>query len=368
MMAKVLADLLGYHPAFPGDLAMTFRAAPALVAVLLAVASARPAQACSPPLPGVYDSTPKSGATYPANAAIFFSGYDVSLDDVTVTVDGKPATLAPATIPSGGASLVVVVQPMPEPGQVVAIQGTFCQPGFQCPVYSLSFTAAPPDTTAPGAPKVVGFNVHDYVDFKSSGGDCQSDSDLAYWVEVETPPLEAGGSPVLQRIEAYRDPGLTDFVFGRARIVAGGEKQVVAFHVLASELAGKSPADAFCFRATIVDAAGNAGPDSAEVICKPCYVRVDDGPSTGFGAPPEPTWSADDVHPGGACDPGGEGGSGGSGGEGGEGGSGGGPQVIGGCGCRVGGGETGADMMGGVLAMMGVVAGMVRRRRAVRAR
>ncbi|APR77486.1 Hypothetical protein A7982_02833 [Minicystis rosea] len=344
---------------------MTFRTVPVFAAVLLAVASARPARACSPPSPGVYDSTPKNGATYPANAAIFFSGYDVSLDDVTVTVDGQPATLAKATLTSSPATLSVVVQPAPEPGQVVAIQGTFCGSGFQCPVYSLSFTAAPPDTTAPGAPKVIAFNVHDYVDFKSSGGDCQSNSDLAYWVEMETPALEAGGSPFLQRIEAYRDAGLTDFVFGTTRFVEGGTKQVISFHVLASELAGASPADAFCFRSTIVDAAGNAGPDSAEVICKPCHVRIDDEPSTSFGAPPEPAWSSDDIYPGGACDPGGPGtggaGTGGSG-AGGDGGSDE-AQVIGGCGCRVGEGEGGAGTMGGALAMIGAAVRVLRRRK-----
>ena len=36
------------------------------------------ADACSPPPPGLTGSTPKSGDTYPANAALFFEGFSTS--------------------------------------------------------------------------------------------------------------------------------------------------------------------------------------------------------------------------------------------------------------------------------------------------
>ena len=54
------------------------------------------ADACSPPLPGVTGSIPKDGETYPANAAIYFQGYNIGLGSVTVTVDGQPASFTPA--------------------------------------------------------------------------------------------------------------------------------------------------------------------------------------------------------------------------------------------------------------------------------
>lgn len=67
-----------------------------MAALATAGVAALPASACPPALPGLTGSVPKSGETYPANAAVFLFGAQVSLDDVAVTVDGEPASLVPA--------------------------------------------------------------------------------------------------------------------------------------------------------------------------------------------------------------------------------------------------------------------------------
>ncbi|MDC3960782.1 hypothetical protein [Polyangium jinanense] len=307
-----------------------------VAAVALIPAASQPARACPPPLPGLSNHIPESGATYPANAALFFWGHSISLDAVTVTVDGNPASFVPTgdAVLTGLGGFAVRIDPTPSLGQVVKVSGNFCTPDVTCEPKSIAFTASAPDTTSPAPVKSLLFNVYDYPDFKSSGGDCQIDSDLAYFLHVDTDAPEAGAAPEVWRVEAFRDAAMQDLAFERS-VRAGS---MIRFQKLALELQGAEPATAFKFRVTTHDAAGNKG--GSWVVSSPCHVRVDP-PGTSQWPPDEPMWTAADVHPGGVCDEGGSGGAGG-GGSGGAGGSGG----TGGSGSGSGGGSGGAGGSG----------------------
>lgn len=342
------------------------------LAALALTASPPRAEACSPPLPGLYGSLPADGASYPANAALFFSGYDVTLDDTTVTVAGQPATLTTAGTP-GGLGLSALIVPAPQAGDEVIIEGTFCPAGSGCPSKKITFTATAPDTTPPKGADAASFDVYDYADYHSSGGDCTSDSDLAEWVQLKGPTPDAGGSPVIFTLEAYRDAGLTDLVFTRSGFLPETGQAEVELRLFAADLGGKSAPEALCFHVSTKDAAGNPAPSLTEspvVVCKPCNYRVSDAPNTGFGPPPEPMWSGADAYPGGPCDPHASTGAGGNypdaglttGSGGGS--SGGNDEVIGGCSCQVGDEAGGAGAsLGGIALVAAAMARAGRRRR-----
>jgi len=279
-------------------------------AFALVYAAPQPADACTPPLPGLYNHIPENGATYPVNAALFFSGHSISLDAVTVTVDGNLASFVPVADPAlqGLAGFVVRIDPTPSIGQVVKVSGDFCTPGATCEPVSISFTTSAPDTTAPEPVKNLLFNVYDYPDFKASVGDCQSDSDLAYFLHADTAAAAADAAPEVWRVEAFRDAAMQDLAFTRS-VFAGG---ALRFYKLAQELKGAEPATAFTFRVTTHDAAGQSSESS--VVSLPCHVRVDPPGMTQW-TPDEPMWTTADVHPGGVCDASGSGGGGGSGGD-----------------------------------------------------
>ncbi|MDI1448760.1 hypothetical protein [Polyangium sp. 6x1] len=303
-------------------------------AALVAVAAPQPARACPPPLPGLSNHIPENGATYPMNAALFFSGHSISLDAVTVTVDGNPASLVPVAdeVLKGLGGFVVRIDPTPSVGQVVKVAGDFCTPGETCEPKSIVFTTSAPDTTAPAPVKSLSFDVYDYPDFKSSGGDCQSDSDLAYFLHVDADDAADGAAPEVWRVEAFRDAAMQDLAFSRS-LFAGS---AIRFYKLALELAGAEPATAFTFRVTTHDAAGQSGGSS--VVSLPCHVRVDPPGMAPQWTPDEPMWTTADILPGGACD-----GSGGGGGSGGSGGSGGGNGGAGGSGGAAGNGGAGGS-------------------------
>lgn len=347
--------------------------ASSLAALSLFAAPPR-AHACSPPLPGLYGSVPADGGTYPANAALFFNGYDVTLDDTTVTVAGQAAVLTTAGTPSGlGLSARIV--PEPKAGDEVVIEGTFCPPGTGCENKKITFTATAPDTTPPGGADAASFDVYDYDDYKSSGGDCSSDSDLAEWVQMKGPTPDPAGSPVIFTLGAYRDEGLTDLVFTRTGFLGATGQATVELRLMVSQLGGKSAPEALCFHVTTVDAAGNVAPSLTEVpivICKPCNYRVSDAPTTGFGPPPEPVWNSGDAYAGGPCNPNGTTGAGGNFPDGGlttgSGGTGGGgeDQVIGGCSCQVGDDVNGAGAsLAGIALLAGAMVRLGRKRRAL---
>jgi MYXO-CTERM domain-containing protein len=327
------------------------------------------AEACSPPYPGLSGSIPANDETYPANAAVFLLGFGISLDDVTVTVDSAPATLKLAgdILPDGLGNTSVLVDPTPAAGQTVVLSGTFCPTDLMCQPQTITFVTSAPDTAAPEPPTGLTFDVHDYPDFKSGGGDCQSDSDLAYWVTTMAKPESEGGAPLLLTVEGFRDAGFTDLATTTTTFMQVAPV-TLGIRMVASALGGESAPEALCFRATIQDAAGNAAAEPISA-CKPCSYRKDEeGAEPNFFPPSEPMWGVADIYPGGPCDAGLGVGGGGAGGNGGGGSDNGGGETdeAGGCGCRIGGGATrgAAEDAAGFMAMSLLGLGLARRRRA----
>jgi hypothetical protein len=201
----------------------------ALTALTAGFAAPR-AQACSPLPSGVFGTIPADGLKYPGNAAVILQGQGLSLTDASVTVDGQPATLKDVSKAffSEVGLFGVTVEPTPTAGQSVVITGTFCGVGSGCPPVSLHYQATAPNTVAPTSIDLVGFDVHDYVDFKSGGGDCQSDSDFAWWIQLKSqvPDLATSGAKIY-RIEGYADASLaggplvtsTGFIDGTGQVV-----------------------------------------------------------------------------------------------------------------------------------------------------
>lgn len=345
------------------------RALFALVSSLTALAAlthAPSAIACEPPLPGLTSSIPPAGSTYPSNGAIFFIGFDISLANVTVTANALPGpyALKPTSFPSDLGLSATLDPPVPA-GHTATISGDFCvQPGFCQPV-TIDVAMGLPDTEPPAPVQLTSFNVYDYIDYKSSGGDCTSDSDVAYWLKLQAPAPTFDSAQVFYTVEAYRDASLQDLVITRSGFVQSEGEISVELRLMASQLGGKPAAEALCFVVKTQDAAGNTPDETSAVLCKPCFSRVGVTPDMGFGPPPEPQWTAADAYPGGPCDMGTSSSS--SGGAGGGGGSGGGGDgdSFGGCGCRTSSeGSTGAALS--LALALSAIGAAARRRRARR--
>lgn len=255
-----------------------------------------PASACAPLPPGLESSKPGgSGSSLPANAAILLFGFPLSLDAITVTVDDAPATLQEVELADGFADLAVRIDPQPMPGQWVVLDGNFC-PDSECEPSTLSFSVTEPDTAAP-APTVADafFAVYDHVDFVSSGGDCQSDSDLTFYVHV--PGVAPGTSDAATIVSASWDPdGEGPAGFRRTRL-ASDDPTLLTISVTAAELGGADPAE-LCLTITTTDAAGNSA--APFELCNACYLR-EDSEVHDVGTPPEPTWTDAEAVPGSAC-------------------------------------------------------------------
>ncbi|XXT15123.1 hypothetical protein WME94_33225 [Sorangium sp. So ce429] len=293
------------------------------------------AGACSPPLAGLTGTFPESGGTLPGNAAIFFEGYSISLDGVLVTVDGEPASLALVTdVPTAGYRIVARIEPAPSEGQAIAIEGDFCNPVESCGVKRIELTAGAADTEAPPGPSGLSFDLHDHADFKSSGGDCQLDTDLTWWLTAEGEVAQGDEAPVISTIEVFRDDTFTDPLFSLSRFMNAASLSI-AIGQTVEVLDGADAPEALCFRATAMDTAGNVAGETVHA-CRPCYYRKD--PATAQPSsttPPEPAWTEADIYPGGTCDSGMGPGSVGAGGSGGVGGS----DSAGGAGAGSGGGD-----------------------------
>lgn len=305
----------------------SFFFASTVAVVLFASSDARP---CSPPLPGLTGSIPADGESYPANAALTFQGFGLALDDVEVTIDGTPAGLVPASSLAelGGGLLAwpnaALVDPAPAAGQTVVLRGTFCDAGSAsggCTEKTISYTATAPDAAPPAKPEGVSYDVHDYVDFKSSGGDCQSDSDVAYWLHLPGVARTPDVARVAYRVDVFRDAALTQAALSDTFYANDGSSDV-GLRALASALAGTALADA-CVRVQAFDLSGNVAAE-ATVVCDPCHVRADPAGEAPDSSPSQPAWGTADLWPGGVCaSTGGTGGAGGSSGAGGAGGTGG---------------------------------------------
>lgn len=250
------------------------------------------AAACGAPEPGLTSTTPADGATYPANAALLFNGFDISLDAVTVTVDGAPATLVPAGFVSGFADFEVAIEPQPTPGQTVVVSGSFC-PDWSCPETSLTFTAGEPDLSAPvPVPEAAFFGVFDHADFMSSGGDCLFDSDMTFYLHTEQ--SAADGAP--QRIYAEWQPQGPGGFWGTA--LTDGTSATLRMSITANNLADADPTRDVCFTVSVADAAGNKA--EPYTVCPACFFRKDEA-EVDDPTPSEPAWTEADAVPGSPC-------------------------------------------------------------------
>ncbi|WP_437573560.1 hypothetical protein [Sorangium sp. So ce887] len=285
-----------------------------IAALACTLATESSADACSPPLSGLTGTFPESGGTLAANAAVFFSGYSISLDGVSVTVDGAPASLvAMPDVRASGYSLAARIEPSPGEGQAIVIEGDFCEPLEGCDAARIELTAGAADTDAPPGPRGLSFDVHDHVDFESGGGDCQLDTDLSFWVTAEGESAGSGEAPVIYTIEAFRDDTFTDLVLSESRLM-NAASVTLGIGRTADVLDGADAPEALCFRAAAMDTAGNVAGETVHA-CKPCYYRKDpDTAQPGSTPPSEPAWAEADIYPGGTCDSGMGPGSGGAGG------------------------------------------------------
>ncbi|MBK9259576.1 MAG: hypothetical protein IPM54_07020 [Polyangiaceae bacterium] len=270
-----------------------------LASTFAATAAIMPADAlaCGAPQPGLTSHIPADGAWYPANGIVLFDGYSISLEQVTVTVDGAPATLvdASSSFSTHVAALAVRVSPKPMPEQKVTISGAFCA---GCAPESFTFTARADDLVAPEGVVSAEYGVHDYPDFKSGGGDCQSDSDMGIWVHAQTIPANEEEAPSIIQVEAFADTALTKPLGSKSSVISTPEF-VWGYRVTTDALQGATPTNV-CFRLSTKDLSGNDGPEPI-VLCNACYTRTEAG-SMAFSPPSEPTWGESDIIKGGPCD------------------------------------------------------------------
>jgi len=256
------------------------------------------AHACSPIPPGLTSHIPADGAYYPANGIVLFDGSSISLDQVTVTVDGVPAMLVDASsaFATNVSALAVRISPKPNPDQKVTISGSFCA---GCAAESFTFTARADDLVAPEGAFSAYYSVHDYADFKSGGGDCQFDSDLGLWVHAQTSPSSEEEAPTVIQIEAFADSALTKPIGSRGALITTTEF-VWGYRVTTASLQGANPTGV-CFRLSTKDLSGNDGP-TPTVLCNACYTRTETQASMTGLPPDEPTWGEADAIKGGPCD------------------------------------------------------------------
>lgn len=243
---------------------------------------------------GVTSHVPADGAWYPANGIVLIDGFDISLDQVTVTVDGTAATLVDASSEFSAhvSTFAVRVSPKPMPDQKVTISGSFCA---GCAAESFTFTVRADDLVAPEGVVSAEYGVHDYADFKSGGGDCKSDSDMALWVHAQTIPANEEEAPAVLQVEAFADSALSKPLGSNSEVISTSEF-VWGYRVTTAELQGASPTKV-CFRLSTKDLSGNDGPEPT-VLCDACYLRTD----AEEGAPGQPTWGEADAIKGGPCD------------------------------------------------------------------
>ncbi|WP_437605248.1 hypothetical protein WMF20_29355 [Sorangium sp. So ce834] len=329
-----------------------------IAALAFPLAMEASADACGMPYPGLTEVFPESGGSTPGNAALFFAGHALSLDAVSVTVDGEPASLVAAPdVPAAGYDLVARIEPPPGEGQAIVIEGSFC-PDEGCEATRIELTAGAADTEAPPAPSGLSFDLYDYADSRPSSGSCASHSDLAWWVTAEGEAAGPGASPVIYTVEAFRDVRFTEPVFSTSQLTTAASV-TMAIHRTVDVLAGIDAPTALCFRATAMDAAGNAAGEAVHA-CRPCFYRKD--PETAQASssrPSEPAWTEEDVYPGGTCDSGTEPGSGGGDGGGDE------DAAVRGCSCRAAGerGPGGEGALGGAALALLACATRARRRK-----
>ena len=282
-----------FAPLLPSSLSRPLAAAALVGAFALVAGAPRSADACGAPEPALTSTTPSNGATYPANAALLFQGFDITLDAVTVKVDDQPAELVPAGFASGWASIAVRVEPAPQVGQTVVVSGEFCEFG-DCGPVTLTYTAGEPDLIAPTpVAEASRFTVYDHADFESSGGDCLSNSELTVYVRVmQDAPGAAEAPGVVSAVWSKGSGFFSDFT------ITSSETASMSVAIELSQLDGNDPRSEVCVTVVATDLAGNAAEPFE--ICPACFYRKDEGENDG-GPVPEPAWTDADAVPGSAC-------------------------------------------------------------------
>ncbi|WAS99183.1 MYXO-CTERM sorting domain-containing protein [Nannocystis punicea] len=262
----------------------------------------RLADACGATPSELRETVPADGDTYPANAALMFWGDGLSVDKVTVTIDGEPAALVPAPLVEGLGALAVKVEPEPLPGQVVVVAGEFCDENDNCPA-SITFTAGEPDVTVP-APVVEAsfFAVFEHAPLILPGGcDGGFQVDQTIYVHLEQPAPTAGEAASF--FEVTWDPG-EEFEPSALRRTARALEPTTILPIAlpADRFGGADVSTDVCFEVVARDAAGNAS--APFELCPPCFMRADAAPLPDSSeAPPEPLWTEADAVPGSACAP-----------------------------------------------------------------
>jgi len=247
-------------------------------------------------MPGLYGSVPAQGETYPGNAAVNLSGYELSLDKVVASVDGAPASLAQISYVPGyfQDQVLAKVTPTPQLGQTVVISGNFCADNgyygddYFCEPQSLSYVAGAHDLVAPQASLDVRYDVHTHPDREPSNS-CENYSDATVYVRLKGTPAQPGESPVV----------VTVSVLGQVRqLILQQLEQTVTFELSDYELKGAQP-EQLSVLLSVSDAAGNAlGQSGASAACRLSKEApvMDDGWSWS-----EPDWSKAQVVQGGPC-------------------------------------------------------------------
>ncbi len=234
--------------------------APGLLAAGL-VGNPSTAEACSEPLPTFDGTIPADGDRYPGDAALLVLGgassQDAVLEQVAVTVDGEPAALIPATdLPA----LAFRVEPMPAPGQVVTLEGNFCDRHWDPCEASVTYTADNPLEQPP--PAVVDLRYDAVVGSRYEGitslcEECWTDqSGAAYSVQGQ---LDAapGDVPLFLRYRVSRatDPENTIADWGhRLRSASFDGRYNLGDNVFEGNECG-----IVCVEVQALDAAGNLG-------------------------------------------------------------------------------------------------------------
>jgi MYXO-CTERM domain-containing protein len=264
-----------------------------------------PAEACSPPQPGLYDTFPLDGMTYPANGSVLFGGYGIHLGNVGVTVDGAPAALVQPNSEDAMArlaSIVAQVEPQPLAGQLVVISGTFCDDDFgNCEPTTISYTASEPDEIAPSAAGFfeVTYDVYDHTQTDAGVGSCQGNSGVHYYLHVDSNMNETLGdstTPVFWVVtgssNSAADPSF--------QYVYQADSPTLDVSLAFDDIAVVD-APEICVDVALMDAAGNVLGVVAD-SCSACMYRNDDDGSTdGTAFIDEPAWTSADAYPGGLC-------------------------------------------------------------------
>ncbi|MCY1057638.1 MYXO-CTERM sorting domain-containing protein [Nannocystis sp. SCPEA4] len=262
----------------------------------LVVSVPRLAEACGASAPELIEQLPIGGGSYPGNAALLFWGVELSTEQLTVTIDGEPATLVAAEFAAGLADLAVRVEPAPQEGQAVAISGKICNWEADCEL-SLTYTASAADVAAP-APiaEASFFAVYDHADLDLSSDCGEWHVERSMYVHLQQAAPASGEAATLFLVNWDASEGAGGI---HRTELASGESTIISVDLDGSALGGADVMSEVCLEVTAIDAAGNKAEPFE--LCPPCFFRADEQPLETL--PPEPVWTEADAVPGSACAP-----------------------------------------------------------------